>query len=151
MFSTACHWLGFPVVPFYPLLGEGSLTKMDYRKKGTLILTSLLEDLDWSWGLTALQFGATTRKVNPPPPPGAGLLRLLQGSPLMKAWMTLPPLALLQRGTGEHGTESASEPLLEDTPTFPPGGGGSFEKIRFISKKYVQQAWVLQLKPLVFL
>ena len=38
--------LGPPVVPFYPLLlGEGSPTKMDYRKKGTLILSSVLEDL----------------------------------------------------------------------------------------------------------
>ena len=34
-----------PVVPFYPFLGEGSRTKIDYRKKGTLILSSLLEDL----------------------------------------------------------------------------------------------------------
>ena len=34
-----------PAVPFYPFLGEGSPTKMDYRKKATLILTSLLEDL----------------------------------------------------------------------------------------------------------
>ena len=33
------------VVPFYPILGEGSFTKMDYRKEGTLILTSLLENL----------------------------------------------------------------------------------------------------------
>ena len=32
-------------MPFYPSLGEGSPTKIDYRKKGTLILTSLLEDL----------------------------------------------------------------------------------------------------------
>ena len=39
------HWLGPPVVPFYPFLGEGSPTKIDYRKEGTLILTSLLEDL----------------------------------------------------------------------------------------------------------
>ena len=39
--------LGPPVVPFYPFLGEGSPTKIDYRKKGTLILTSLLEDLVW--------------------------------------------------------------------------------------------------------
>ena len=38
--------LGPPVVPFLtPLLGEGSPTKVDYRKKGTLIPTSLLEDL----------------------------------------------------------------------------------------------------------
>ena len=37
--------LGPPVVPCYPFLGEGSPTKIDYRKKGTLILTSLLEDL----------------------------------------------------------------------------------------------------------
>ena len=29
----------------YSFLGEGSPTKIDYRKKGTLILTSLLEDL----------------------------------------------------------------------------------------------------------
>ena len=34
-----------PVVPLYPCLREGSTTKIDYRKKGTLILTSLLEDL----------------------------------------------------------------------------------------------------------
>ena len=34
-----------PIVPFYPFLGEGSHTKIDYRKQGTLILTSLLEDL----------------------------------------------------------------------------------------------------------
>ena len=32
-------------MPFYPFLGEGSPTEIDYRKKGTLILTSLLEDL----------------------------------------------------------------------------------------------------------
>ena len=31
--------------PSSPFLGEGSPTKIDYRKKGTLILTSLLEDL----------------------------------------------------------------------------------------------------------
>ena len=37
--------LGPPVVPFCPFLGEGSPSKIDYRKKGTLILTSLLEDL----------------------------------------------------------------------------------------------------------
>ena len=43
--------LGPPVVPFYPFLGEGSPTNIDYRKKrrkkertGTFILTSLLED-----------------------------------------------------------------------------------------------------------
>ena len=29
-----------------PLLGEGSPTKIDYSKKATLILTSLLEDLE---------------------------------------------------------------------------------------------------------
>ena len=43
--------LGPPVVPFYPFLGEGSPTKLDYRRKkktvGTLIPpTSLLEDLN---------------------------------------------------------------------------------------------------------
>ena len=37
--------LEVPQVPFYPFLGEGSPTKRDYRKKGTLFLTSLLEDL----------------------------------------------------------------------------------------------------------
>ena len=34
-----------PPVPFYPFLGEGSPTKIDYRKKDTLILTSRLDDL----------------------------------------------------------------------------------------------------------
>ena len=42
-------WLGPQVVPFYPFLGVGSTTKIDYGEKkdrvGTLILTSLLEDL----------------------------------------------------------------------------------------------------------
>ena len=32
-------------MPFCPLLGEGSRTKIDYQKKGSLVLTSLLEDL----------------------------------------------------------------------------------------------------------
>ena len=36
--------LGPPVVPFLtPFLREGSPTKTDYRKKGTLVLTSLLD------------------------------------------------------------------------------------------------------------
>ena len=35
-----------PVVPFYPFLGEGFPIKIDYSKKGTLILPSLLEDLE---------------------------------------------------------------------------------------------------------
>ena len=37
--------LGPPVVPFYPFFGEGSPTKIDYSKKGTLIPTSLPADL----------------------------------------------------------------------------------------------------------
>ena len=38
--------LGPPVVPFSPLfLGRGSPIKIDYRKKGTLIRTSLVEEL----------------------------------------------------------------------------------------------------------
>ena len=32
-------------MPFYLFFGEGSTTKIDYRRKGTLILSSLLEDL----------------------------------------------------------------------------------------------------------
>ena len=39
------HSLGPPVVPVDPLLGEGSSTKIDYRKKGALILTSPLKNL----------------------------------------------------------------------------------------------------------
>ena len=38
-------YLGPPVVPFLPYSGEGSPTKIDYPKKGTLVITSLLEDL----------------------------------------------------------------------------------------------------------
>ena len=33
------------VVPFCPFLGDEPPTRIDYRKKGTLLLTSLLEDL----------------------------------------------------------------------------------------------------------
>ena len=36
-------------MPFYPFLGEGSPTSIDYRKKGTLILRPLLEDLGGDW------------------------------------------------------------------------------------------------------
>ena len=32
-------------MPCHPFLEEGSPTKIEYRKKGTLILTSPLEDL----------------------------------------------------------------------------------------------------------
>ena len=32
-------------MPVYPFWGEGSPTKIDYRKKGTHILTSLLDNL----------------------------------------------------------------------------------------------------------
>ena len=38
-------YLGPPVVPFCPFLGEGSPTKIGYRTKGTLFVTSLLDDL----------------------------------------------------------------------------------------------------------
>ena len=34
-----------PSSALLPFLGEGSPTKIDYREKGTLVLTSLLEDL----------------------------------------------------------------------------------------------------------
>ena len=36
--------LGLPVVPVCHFLGAGSPIKIDHRKKGTLIPTSLLED-----------------------------------------------------------------------------------------------------------
>ena len=35
--------------PFYPVLWEGSTSTIDYRKRGTLIQTSLLEDLENGW------------------------------------------------------------------------------------------------------
>ena len=38
--------MGPPVSAFFTFLGEGCPTKIDYRKKGTLILASLLEDLE---------------------------------------------------------------------------------------------------------
>ena len=42
--------LGPPVVPFYPFVGEGPPTKIEYRKeKCTLILTSLLEHPVKQW------------------------------------------------------------------------------------------------------
>ena len=38
------------VVPFYPFLGEGSPTKIDYRKKGALILTTGGPRQSWLFG-----------------------------------------------------------------------------------------------------
>ena len=51
----SCEWagkpeLGLPVLPFYPFFGEAT------EKVGTLILTSLLEDLDRLHGLFADYF-----------------------------------------------------------------------------------------------
>ena len=47
-------FLGPPVVPFYqPFFWEGSPTKRDYRTKGTLLLTSLLEGFPGLEGNTA--------------------------------------------------------------------------------------------------
>ena len=43
MFASSFLQLG--PLPFYPFLRGGSPTKIDYRKMGTLILPSLLEDL----------------------------------------------------------------------------------------------------------
>ena len=43
LFLTTARSASSALLPF---LGEGSPTKIDYRKKGTLILTTLLEDLD---------------------------------------------------------------------------------------------------------
>ena len=48
--TDATMKLGPPVVPFYPFLGEGSSTQIDYRQKGTLILTSLLEQKETARG-----------------------------------------------------------------------------------------------------
>ena len=46
--SLLLRVIGPPVVPFYPFVGEGSPTKLDYIKKGTLILTSQI----WrTWGI----------------------------------------------------------------------------------------------------
>ena len=63
-----------PSSTLLPFLGEGSPTKIDYGKKGTLILSSLLEDLDHvkvaivfaqegihSWGMFALHSGPMVR------------------------------------------------------------------------------------------
>ena len=47
-----------PVVPFCPSLGEGSPSKIDYRKKGTLILTSLLEDKAWGHSMSHSLLGS---------------------------------------------------------------------------------------------
>ena len=47
--------LNRPVVPFYLFGGEGTPTQIDYRKTGTLIPTSLVEDL------VILTFGCVLR------------------------------------------------------------------------------------------
>ena len=46
-------------VPFYPFLGEGSPSKIDYRKKGTLILTSLREELGYIYHLSSLPLSSS--------------------------------------------------------------------------------------------
>ena len=59
-------------MPFYLFFEECSPTKIDYRKKGTLILTSLLEDpsgwlvfsrLDSPKGRTCFSFDTTPKRV----------------------------------------------------------------------------------------
>ena len=48
-------------LPRYPFFGEGSPTKIDHRKKGTCILTSLLEDLVADAKSTCSSFSASDR------------------------------------------------------------------------------------------
>ena len=89
-----CGVLGPPVVPFYPFLGEGSPTNIDYRKKGTLISRSgpkplgLRDRAPRAWRHSPVR-QASTKSRSPPwrpaffcaPPPwsallcGGGLLR----------------------------------------------------------------------------
>ena len=63
-------------VALQPLLGEASPTKIDYRKKvGTLILTSLLEDIDTS----ASQWQRLLDMASAAKPPGCLVLPGLVG------------------------------------------------------------------------
>ena len=69
-------------MPFYQLFwGEGSPTKIDYGKKGTLILTSLLEDLAIFGPLFSTRGGPTAKlTISHAAPPGllrGGLLHEL--------------------------------------------------------------------------
>ena len=73
------NFLGPPVVPFStPFLREGSPTKIDYRKKGTLILASLLEDLvllpvlDLHWQSYLIRSLAAVRRHQTLVKPGRG-------------------------------------------------------------------------------
>ena len=67
-------------MPFYPFFGEGSPTKIDYSKKGTLIATSLLDDLDelvdakWLWVKNRYPNGTLLIKWKHGPKPAVRLL-----------------------------------------------------------------------------
>ena len=68
------------------MFGEGSPTKIDYRKKDTLVLTSLLEDLveDFNRSLVVVEanFETTPHAANEQSQP-ATQSRLKQGSALV--------------------------------------------------------------------
>ena len=76
-FLMASQEIGDLVVPFYPFLGEGSPTKIDYRKKGTLILASLLEV---PHTLLVCRGGGGARRIDTAAKKGLGSRRLFQDS-----------------------------------------------------------------------
>ena len=58
MENSLFTWTTSPSSAFCPFFGEGFLTKVDYRKKGALILTSPLGDLVDPADVVCIAFGS---------------------------------------------------------------------------------------------
>ena len=84
-------------MPFYLFFGEGAPTKIDYRKKDTLILTSVLEDLVIIYVYIYIYMYSSAytcrwrSKQQPPKRPNMGVRRFLI------ALIVLQPLSHLPR------------------------------------------------------
>ena len=99
--------LGPPVVPFYSFFGEGSPTKIDYRRKGTLILTPPCVEISAAatWipsmpGVPGVAPGAGPRL------PGGGALRFRPNKVVPGADGGLTPKGKATRGLGRWGLVS---------------------------------------------
>ena len=108
--------LGPPVVPFYPFLGEGCPTKIDYRKKvGTLILAAIVEDRASGWDKSSK---AAPRVENRPPNPNPA-----RGAEELHGLRDLRGLGLQARGSAKRAAGGFGWYLAD---LFFPGAVGGF-------------------------
>ena len=109
------HWDVVPRSPssaLLPFFGEGFPTKIDYRKKGTLILTSLLDDLGAFFESTLIGVALPRHQAESP---------ILEFSPDLRFNFGADACALpldIQMGLPTQQRKATPQMIIEQTKTF---------------------------------